>query len=89
MRHATEAELRQLIDISGTAVICALRSALDTRVFEFSDTLCVKRWYPHCDCCNLQRLFPGRHTKAFEQHRYSRLPVYRESIDDGDWDLAQ
>jgi CBS domain containing-hemolysin-like protein len=53
------------------------------RVFEFSDTLVREAMVPRTemaaipDTCNLEQI-----TKAFDQHRYSRLPVYHESFDD-------
>jgi CBS domain containing-hemolysin-like protein len=80
----TEAELRQLIDISReSGHLRAEERRLIHRVFEFSDTLVREAMVPRTAIaavssdCSLQEL-----TKAFEQHRYSRLPVYRESIDD-------
>jgi CBS domain containing-hemolysin-like protein len=53
------------------------------RVFDFSDTVVREAMVPRTEMaaipntCNLEEI-----TKAFEQHRYSRLPVYRESFDD-------
>lgn len=80
----TEAELRQLIDISReSGHLRAEERRLIHRVFEFSDTLVREAMVPRTAIaavssdCSLQEL-----TEAFEQHRYSRLPVYRESIDD-------
>ncbi len=80
----TEAELRQLVDISrDSGHLRAEERRLIHRVFEFSDTLVREAMVPRTAIaavskdCNLEQL-----TKAFEQHRYSRLPVYRESIDD-------
>lgn len=80
----TEAELRQLVDISrDSGHLRAEERRLIHRVFEFSDTLVREAMVPRTAIaavstdCNLEEL-----TKAFEQHRYSRLPVYRESIDD-------
>jgi CBS domain containing-hemolysin-like protein len=52
-------------------------------VFEFSDTVVREAMVPRTEMaaisinCNLEEI-----TQAFEQHRYSRLPVYRESFDD-------
>ena len=80
----TEAELRQLIDLSREGG--HLRSEerrLIHKVFEFSDTLVREAMVPRTVIAaipsesTLQQI-----TKAFEQNRYSRLPVYRESIDD-------
>ncbi|HYN25163.1 MAG TPA: hemolysin family protein [Pyrinomonadaceae bacterium] len=80
----TEAELRQLVDISrDSGHLRAEERRLIHRVFEFSDTLVREAMVPRTAIaaissdCSLEDI-----TKAFEQHRYSRLPVYRESIDD-------
>ncbi len=80
----TEAELRQLVDLSReSGHLRAEERRLIHRVFEFSDTLVREAMVPRTAIaavsseCSLEDL-----TKAFEQHRYSRLPVYRESIDD-------
>ncbi|HKO98883.1 MAG TPA: hemolysin family protein [Pyrinomonadaceae bacterium] len=80
----TEAELRQLIDISrDSGHLRAEERRLIHRVFEFSDTLVREAMVPRTaiaavtNNCSLEEL-----TKAFENNRYSRLPVYRESIDD-------
>jgi CBS domain containing-hemolysin-like protein len=80
----TEAELRQLVDRSReSGLLRPEERRLIHRVFEFSDTLVREAMVPRTAVaavsasCSLEAL-----TKAFEQHRYSRLPVYRESIDD-------
>jgi len=80
----TEEELRRLIDISReSGHLRAEERRLIHRVFEFSDTLVREAMVPRTEMaaipgtCNLEQI-----TKAFEQHRYSRLPVYRESLDD-------
>jgi CBS domain containing-hemolysin-like protein len=80
----TEEELRKLIDISReSGHLRAEERRLIHRVFEFSDTLVREAMVPRTEMaaipntCNLAQI-----TKAFEQHRYSRLPVYRESFDD-------
>jgi CBS domain containing-hemolysin-like protein len=80
----TEAELRQLVDISrDSGHLRAEERRLIHRVFEFSDTLVREAMVPRTAIaaissdCSLDAI-----TKAFAQHRYSRLPVYRESIDD-------
>lgn len=80
----TEAELRQLIDLSRDGGhLRAEERRLIHRVFEFSDTLVREAMVPRTAIaaissdCSLEKI-----TKAFEQNRYSRLPVYRESIDD-------
>jgi CBS domain containing-hemolysin-like protein len=80
----TEAELRQLIDLSReSGHLRAEERRLIHKVFEFSDTLVREAMVPRTAIaaipsgCSLEEM-----TRAFEQHRYSRLPVYRESIDD-------
>lgn len=80
----TEAELRRLIDISReSGHLRAEERRLIHRVFEFSDTVVREAMVPRTEMaaipatCSLKEI-----TKAFEQHRYSRLPVYRESLDD-------
>jgi CBS domain containing-hemolysin-like protein len=80
----TEEELRRLVDISReSGHLRAEERRLIHRVFEFSDTLVREAMVPRTEMaaipntCDLKEI-----TKAFEQHRYSRLPVYRESFDD-------
>ncbi len=79
----SETELRQLIDISReSGHLRAEERRLIHRVFEFSDTLVREAMVPRpaiaalSDKCTLEDI-----NKAFQQHRYSRLPVYRESLD--------
>lgn len=80
----TETELRQLIDLSREGG--HLRSEerrLIHRVFEFSDTLVREAMVPRTAIAALPSDSTLEQiTKVFEQNRYSRLPVYRESIDD-------
>ena len=80
----TEAELRQLIDVSRqSGHLRAEERRLIHRVFEFSDTLVREAMVPRTQIaalsseCELDEI-----ANAFEQYRFSRLPVYRESIDD-------
>jgi CBS domain containing-hemolysin-like protein len=80
----TEDELRRLVDISReSGHLRAEERRLIHRVFEFSDTVVREAMVPRTEMaaipstCNLEEI-----TKAFDQHRYSRLPVYRESFDD-------
>ena len=80
----TEEELRRLVDISReSGHLRAEERRLIHRVFEFSDTLVREAMVPRTEMasipstCDLEQI-----TKAFEQHRYSRLPVYRETLDD-------
>jgi magnesium and cobalt exporter, CNNM family len=79
----TETELRRLVDISReSGHLRAEERRLIHRVFEFSDTLVREAMVPRTemaaipDTCSLAEI-----TRAFEQHRYSRLPVYRDSLD--------
>jgi CBS domain containing-hemolysin-like protein len=80
----TEEELRRLVDISReSGHLRAEERRLIHRVFEFSDTVVREAMVPRTEMaaipstCSLKEI-----TKAFDQHRYSRLPVYRESLDD-------
>jgi CBS domain containing-hemolysin-like protein len=87
LHHAavySETELRQLIDISReSGHLRAEERRLIHRVFEFSDTLVREAMVPRPAIaaisadCSLEEI-----TRTFEQNRYSRLPVYRGSLDD-------
>src|SRR5205814_4079864 len=87
LQHAavySEVELRQLIDISReSGHLRAEERRLIHRVFEFSDTLVREAMVPRPAIaalsadCSLADI-----TETFQQNRYSRLPVYRESPDD-------
>src|SRR5215813_2794631 len=79
----SEAELRNLIDISReSGHLRAEERRLIHRVFEFSDTLVREAMVPRPAIaalsaeCTLEDI-----NRAFQQHRYSRLPVYRGSMD--------
>ena len=79
----SEVELRQLVDISReSGHLRAEERRLIHRVFEFSDTLVREAMVPRPAIaaisadCSVQDI-----TRAFQQHRYSRLPVYRGSLD--------
>lgn len=79
----SEVELRQLIDISReSGHLRAEERRLIHRVFEFSDTLVREAMVPRPAIaalsvnCTLDDII-----KAFQENRYSRLPVYRDSID--------
>lgn len=79
-----EAELRQLVDISReSGYLRAEERRLIHRVFEFSDTVVREAMVPRTrmaaisNDCTLAEL-----AEAFRTHGYSRLPVYRESLDD-------
>jgi CBS domain containing-hemolysin-like protein len=80
----TEQELRQLIDKSReSGLLRAAEQRMIHRVFEFSDTLVREAMIPRTAMaaissdCSLEEI-----AKSFSKHGYSRLPVYRESLDD-------
>jgi CBS domain containing-hemolysin-like protein len=80
----TETEIRQLIDRSReSGHLRAEARRLIHQVFEFSDTLVREAMVPRTEMAavrsdaSLEEI-----TKAFQQYRFSRLPVYRESLDD-------
>ena len=79
----TETELRQLIDVArDSGYLRAEERRLIHRVFEFSDTLVREAMVPRTEMAAI----PGDSTleeitRAFDRFRYSRLPVYRESLD--------
>ena len=79
----TEAELRRLIDISReSGHLRAEERRLIHRVFEFSDTLVREAMVPRTEMAAIPYTNDlNEITRAFEQHRYSRLPVYRETFD--------
>jgi CBS domain containing-hemolysin-like protein len=79
----TETELRQLIDVArDSGYLRAEERRLIHRVFEFSDTLVREAMVPRTEMAaipsdsSLEQI-----TRAFEKFRYSRLAVYRESLD--------
>src|SRR5712692_2811991 len=86
LQHAavySEAELRQLIDISReSGHLRAEERRLIHRVFEFSDTLVREAMVPRpaiaaiSSDCSLEDI-----RRAFQQYRYSRPPLYRGSFD--------
>jgi CBS domain containing-hemolysin-like protein len=80
----TEEELRRLVDISReSGHLRAEERRLIHRVFEFSDTLVREAMIPRTEMAAIPYTSDLKEiTRAFEQHRYSRLPVYRESLDD-------
>ncbi|HKP38592.1 MAG TPA: hemolysin family protein [Pyrinomonadaceae bacterium] len=78
-----EEELRQLVDISReSGHLRAEERRLIHKVFEFSDTHVREAMVPRTEIaaisvnCSLQDI-----RDAFEQHGYSRLPVYDKSLD--------
>ena len=80
----TEAEIRQLVDTSReSGHLRAEERKLIHRVFEFSDTLVREAMVPRTEMAAIPATSSlAEITKAFEKFRYSRLPVYRESLDD-------
>ena len=87
LEHAssyTEAEIRQLVDTSReSGHLRAEERKLIHRVFEFSDTLVREAMVPRTEMAAIPATSSlAEITKAFEKYRYSRLPVYRESLDD-------
>src|SRR6266436_267669 len=86
LQHAavySEAELRQLVDISReSGHLRAEERRLIHRVFEFSDTLVREAMVPRPAIAAISADCPLEEiTQAFQQHRYSRLPVYQGSLD--------
>src|SRR2546428_537542 len=79
----SEAELRQLIDIAReSGHLRAEERRLIHRVFEFSDTLVRDAMVPRPNIAAIPADSSlAEITRAFQQYRYSRLPVYRESLD--------
>lgn len=79
-----ETELRQLIDIArDSGNLRAEERRLIHRVFEFSDTLVREAMVPRPAIAGIpvNSSLPEI-TRAFQDHGYSRLPVYRGSLDD-------
>src|SRR2546423_3899814 len=79
----TEAELQQLVDISvESGHLGHEERRLINRIFQFSDTLVREAMVPRTqiaaisDDCTLEQI-----AKAFQQHGFSRLPVYHGSLD--------
>ena len=80
----TETELRQLIDVArDSGYLRAEERRLIHRVFEFSDTLVREAMVPRTEMAaissdsSLEQI-----TQAFQQYSYSRLAVYKDSLDD-------
>jgi CBS domain containing-hemolysin-like protein len=80
----TEAELRKLVDISReSGHLRAEERRLIHRVFEFSDTVVREAMVPRTEMAAIPHTATlAEITKAFEQYQYSRLPIYRETLDD-------
>ena len=79
----SETELRQLIDISReSGHLRAEERRLIHRVFEFSDTVVREAMVPRPAIAAIRAESSLEEiTRAFQQYRYSRLPVYRNSLD--------
>lgn len=80
----TEEEIRQLIRVSEeSGHLNKEERTLINKVFEFSETTVKEAMVPRTEIiavpenCSLEEI-----VKAFRQHGYSRVPVYRESLDD-------
>jgi len=80
----TEDEIRQLVRISEeSGHLNKEERRLINRVFEFSDTTVKEAMIPRTQIAaisagaSLEEI-----VQSFQQHGYSRLPVYRESLDD-------
>ena len=80
----TEDEIRQLIRASEqSGHLNEEERRLINKVFEFSETTVKEAMIPRTEIvavqatCSLEEL-----ASAFRQHGYSRMPVYRESLDD-------
>jgi CBS domain containing-hemolysin-like protein len=80
----TEEELRRLVEKSReSGHLRAEEGRLIHRVFEFSDTVVREAMVPRTEMAAIPDTYSLEQiTKAFEQNRYSRLPVYHGSFDD-------
>jgi len=79
----TETELRQLIDVArDSGYLRAEERRLIHRVFEFSDTLVREAMVPRTEMAAiLNDSSLDQISRAFQQYGYSRLAVYKESLD--------
>ncbi len=80
----TEDEIRSLIRASKEkGLLNEEESVLIDKVFEFSDTTVREAMVPRTEVAAIPyNLSLEEIVKAFQQYGYSRLPVYRDSIDD-------
>ena len=80
----TEDEIRQLINASErSGHLNQEERKLLHKVFEFSDTTVKEAMIPRTEIVGISdRSSLNEIVDAFYQHGYSRLPVYRESLDD-------
>jgi magnesium and cobalt exporter, CNNM family len=79
----TEEEIRQLIKISEeSGHVNREERRLINRVFEFSETTVKEAMIPRTEIVAISEDCPLEEiARAFQQHGYSRLPVYRNSLD--------
>ncbi len=87
LEHAsvyTEEEIRQLVNLSQeSGHLNKEERRLINRVFEFSDTTVKEAMIPRTEIVGIQATSTLEEiAHAFEQHGYSRMPVYRGSLDD-------
>lgn len=80
----TEDELRGLIDVSlESGHLRREERRLINRVFEFSETLVREAMVPRIEVVGISIDSTVEDVaEVFREHRFSRLPVYRESMDD-------
>ena len=80
----TEEEIRQLITLSQeSGQINIEEKTLINKVFEFSETTVKEAMIPRTEIVAIPESSSLEDiVKAFRQHGYSRLPIYRESLDD-------
>ncbi len=87
LEHAsvyTEEEIRQLINLSQQGgQINAEEQTLINKVFEFSETTVKEAMIPRTEIVAIPETSKfDEIAAAFQEHGYSRLPVYRDSLDD-------
>ena len=80
----TEDEIRQLIRVSHeSGHLNAEERKLIDKVFEFSDTTVKEAMIPRTEIVAIPETCSfAEIAEAFDEHGYSRLPVYRSSLDD-------
>ncbi len=80
----TEDEIRQLVRISQeSGHLNEEERKLINQVFEFSETTVREAMIPRTEIVALSRNDAAlRNRRVFREHGYSRIPVYRESLDD-------
>lgn len=80
----TEDEIRQLINISQeSGYLNEEERKLINKVFEFSETTVREAMIPRTEIVGIPEISTLEDiARAFRQHGYSRLPIYRGSLDD-------